>query len=312
MTRREPHPDMRVLTEAQKHAYGGKTVEEQRRAWSAYTASLAPPLPDSLEVRDTTVPTPDHTVPVRIYRPRGAAAALPCIVYMHGGGFMKGDLDSSDPVAWGLTHETGAVTVSVDYRLTPEHPYPAAFNDCYGVLAHLHANPDAFGIDPARMAVMGDSAGGHLAASLCLAARDRGGPKLVAQAVVYTVIGTDMTQPSYTENAEGYGLTTASSRAYKKLLFPDTRYDDDPYARPARAKDFSRLPPAFVLSAELDPVRDDGRVYASKLALAGVDVTYREARDMIHGFMRARFTGAAAKAEYDAVCAFLRERLFRS
>lgn len=307
--RREPHPDMKILTEAQKLAYGGTTIAEQRQGWSVYTRSIAPPRPAEVEVRDTVIPTADHQVPVRIYRPAGAAGACPCIIYMHGGGFMKGDLDSSDPIAWGFTDETGAVTVSVDYRLTPEHPYPAAFNDCYGVLTYLHAHAGEFGINPARIALAGDSAGGHLAASLCLAARDRKGPRVAAQAVIYTVIGTAMTASSYQENADGYGLTTAACHAYIKLLLPDGAHDRDAYARPAVATDFSGLPPAYVVSAELDPVRDDGREYAARLALAGVDVTYREARGMIHGFMRARFTGPAAKAEYDRICAFLRAHL---
>lgn len=308
-TRRAPHPDMNVLIEAQKKAYGGTTIAEQRAAWSAYTRSIAPPRPPGLIVRDTVIPTRGCDVPVRIYRPAGVTGALPCVIYMHGGGFMKGDLDSSDPIAWGFTHETGAVTVSVDYRLTPEHPYPAAFDDCYGVLTHLHANARQFEINPARIALAGDSAGGHLAASLCLAARDRGGPRIAAQAIIYTVIGTEMNAGSYLENAEGYGLTTAACHAYLHMLLPEPAHASDPYARPAVATDFSALPPAFVISAELDPVRDDGRLYAAKLALAGVDVTYREARGMIHGFMRARFTGAAAKAEYDRICAFLRAHL---
>ncbi|MGE0419809.1 MAG: alpha/beta hydrolase [Acetobacteraceae bacterium] len=308
-SRRTPHADMNVLIEAQKQAYGGTTIAEQRAAWSAYTASIAPPRPPGLLVRDTVIPMRDHNVPVRIYRPAEATGALPCIIYMHGGGFMKGDLDSSDPIAWGFTHETGAMTVSVDYRLTPEHPYPAAFHDCYGVLTHLHANARQFEVNPTRIALAGDSAGGHLAASMCLAARDQDGPRIAAQAIIYTVIGTDMTSGSYVDNAEGYGLTTAACHAYYRMLLPDTAHATDPLARPAIATDYSRLPPAFVSSAELDPVRDDGRIYAAKLALAGVDVTYREARGMIHGFMRARFTGAAAKAEYDRICGFLRAHL---
>lgn len=307
---RTPHPDMRVLTEAQKYAYGGTTVADQRRAWTAYTASIAPPRPDGLDIHDETIPTPTGAVRVRVYRPQDVAGALPCIIYMHGGGFMKGDLDSSDPIAWGFTHETGAVTVSVDYRLTPEHPYPAAFNDCYGVLAHLAARPNTLSINPARIALAGDSAGGHLAASLCLAARDRHGPRIAAQAIIYTVIGSDMTAASYEENATGYGLTTAACHTYMDLLLPSGTRRDDPYARPALATDFAGLPPAYVVSAELDPVRDDGRLYAAKLALAGGDVTYREARGMIHGFMRARTYGAAAKGEYDRICAFLRGYLF--
>jgi acetyl esterase len=228
---------------------------------------------------------------------------------MHGGGFMKGDLDSSDSIAWGFTHETGAVTISVDYRLTPEHPYPAAFNDCYGVLAYVAGHAREFGVNPTRIALAGDSAGGHLAASLCLAARDRHGPRIAAQAVIYTVIGTEMNTLSYVDNAEGYGLTTAACHAYMQMLLPDPAMATDPLARPAIATDFAGLPPTYVLSAELDPVRDDGRAYAAKLALAGVEVTYREARGMIHGFMRARFTGTAARAEYERICAFLAQHL---
>ncbi len=307
--RQEPHPDMTVLTEAQKGAYGGTTLAEQRAAWSAYTRSIAPPRPPGLVVRDAVIPTRDGGVPVRIYRPSDVTGALPCVIYMHGGGFMKGDLDSSDPIAWGFTHETGAVTVSVDYRLTPEHPHPAAFNDCLGVLAHLHANARQYEINPARIALAGDSAGGHLAASLCLASRDTDGPRIAAQAVIYTVIGTAMDTGSYVDNAEGYGLTTAACHTYYKMLLPDPAHAADPYARPAVAASYAGLPPAYVVSAELDPVRDDGRVYAAKLAMAGVDVTYREARGMIHGFMRARFTGPAARAEYDRICAFLRAHL---
>jgi acetyl esterase len=228
---------------------------------------------------------------------------------MHGGGFMLGDLASSDSIAWGLADQTGAVVVSVDYRLTPEHPYPAAFDDCYGVLSHLAAHADDFGVDAARVAVAGDSAGGNLSAALCLAARDRGGPRIAAQALIYPGTGLDQSAASYIEHADSPGLTTEGTRKYRDLYLPGNRDTDDPYARPVMARDLSNLPPAWVHSAEIDPIRDDGRVYASKLALAGVDVTYREARGMIHGFMRARFLGAAARAEFDAICDFLKHHL---
>jgi acetyl esterase len=305
------HPDMRILTEAQKHAYTGTTLQEQREAWGRYTASIGEPPPASMAVRDERLPATHHPtgdrVPVRIYthaRPSGAA-----LIYMHGGGFMKGDLDSSDPIAWGFCDQTGATVVSVDYRLTPEHPYPAAFHDCLAVLRHVAAESASLGIDPARIGVAGDSAGGHLAASLCLAARDGIAPPVRAQAVIYTVTGTNMTMPSYTENATGYGLTTAACHEYYRILLTRPEDQTDPHARPAIVENLAGLPPAFVHSAEFDPVRDDGRLYASRLALSGVDVTYREARGMIHGFMRARFKGPAARAEYDAICAFLKERL---
>ncbi len=301
------HPDMAVITEAQKHAYSGTTIAEQRAAWGRYTASIAEPPPAGMRVDDRVLRGDAHDVPVRVYRHRDAAAAAPCVIYMHGGGFMKGDLDSSDPVAWGFCAQTGATVVSVDYRLTPEHPHPAAFDDCLAVLRHVAAHSGAFGVDPARIAVVGDSAGGHLAVALCLAARDGIAPPIAAQAVIYTVTGTDMTMPSYVENANGFGLTTKACHDYYAMLLPTG--EATPYARPALATDYRGLPPAFVHSAEFDPVRDDGRLYASRLALDGVAVTYREARGMIHGFMRARFKGAAARAEYDAICAFLRDRL---
>lgn len=301
------HPDMHILQEAQKGAYGGTGIEGIRRAWSVYTGSLAVPRPASLAVSDRVIPTPNHPVPVRVYRhaqPTGAG-----VIYMHGGGFMKGDLDSSDPIAWGFCHQTGATVVSVDYRLTPEHPFPAAFDDCYGVLTWAAANASELGIDAARIALVGDSAGGQLAAGMCLAARDQGGPRIAAQVPIYTVIGSTMDSGSYVENASGYGLTTPYCREAFALLLPRPEHQQNPYARPFLAESYAGLPPAFVHSAELDPVRDDGRIYASRLALAGVDVTYREARGMLHGFMRARFTGAAARAEYDAICDFLRQRV---
>lgn len=304
---RSIHPDMTILQEAQKVAYGGTGIDGIRKAWTAYTSSLAVPRPDTFTVQDRMIPVPGHPVPVRIYRHRKPSGAG--VIYMHGGGFMKGDLDSSDPIAWGFCDQTGATVVSVDYRLTPEHPFPAAFDDCWGVLEWAAANPGELGIDPARIALVGDSAGGQLAAGMCLKARDEGGPAIAAQVPIYTVIGTKMDSGSYIENATGFGLTTAyCHEAFEKLL-PGPAHLDSAYARPFLAKDFSGLPPAFVHSAELDPVRDDGRVYAAQLALAGVDVTYREARGMLHGFMRARFTGAAARAEYDAICRFLVERV---
>lgn len=304
---REIHPDMRILQEAQKVAYGGSGIEGIRAGWTAYTRSLAQPYPAHLSVWDALAPVPGYPVPVRLYhhaRPSGAG-----VIYMHGGGFMKGDLDSSDPIAWGLCEQTGATVISVDYRLTPEHPFPAAFDDCYGVLAWVAANAAELKIDPARIAVVGDSAGGQLAAGLCLASRDRKGPPIKAQVPIYTAIGSDMQGGSYEENATGFGLTTEYCRSSVKLLLTEPAHWRDPYARPFLAESFAGLPPAFILSAELDPVRDDGRHYAARLALAGVDVSYREARGMLHGFMRARFTGSAARTEYDTVCAFLRDRV---
>jgi len=304
------HPDMQVLIDARDAAgEKGDEVEGARRFWAAYTGALNQPCPSDMALRDAVIPTPDYQVPVRIYRSAGGGEPRPCILYLHGGGFMLGDLDSSDTIAWGFAQNTGAVVISVDYRLTPDHPYPAAFNDTYETLCHVAANPDDFGIDPGRIALAGDSAGGSLSAAVCLAARDRGGPKVAAQALIYTVSGADQSYQSYIEHADTPTLTAAGMTVINDRYLSGDVNTDDPYACPVMATDHSNLPPAWVHSAEIDPIRDDGRVFASKLALAGNNVTYREGRGMIHGFMRARFTGAAAKAEYDAICGFLKLHL---
>ena len=307
---RELHPDMQVLLDARDAAgEKGETPEDQRRFWFAYTRAIGRPAPHTMAIRDEIVATDDHPTPVRIYRPAAAPAIAPAIIYMHGGGFMLGDLDSSDSIAWGLAEGASAVVVSVDYRLTPEFPYPAAFNDCWGVLKWAARNADALGIDAWRIGLAGDSAGGNLAAALTLKARDTAGPRIACAAIVYPGTGLDQDQPSYKEHADGPGLTTAGTRKYRDLYLPHDRDTDDPYARPVMAKDFSGLPPFWVHSAEIDPIRDDGRVFASKLALAGVNVCYREAKGMIHGFMRARFTGKAAAHEFDRICGFLKSHL---
>jgi acetyl esterase len=297
------HEDMRVLLKAREETDRrvGPTGDDHVHArtwWKTYARLLAQPRPPGLEVDDRTVRVEEREVPVRVYR--GGEA---CVLYMHGGGFTLGDLDDSDGTAWGLAEGTGAKVVSVDYRRTPEHPYPAAFDDCYGVLSWVAKS----GSEP--VAVAGDSAGGLLAAALALAARDRGGPAIAAQAMVYPVTAFDESYPSYDEYAEGYGLTRASMARFLRRYLPTDPGTDDPYARPVAAADLSGLPPALVHTAELDPIRDEGRDYASKLALAGTDVVYREARRMIHGFLRARFTGPAVRREFAFLCAFLRGHL---
>ncbi|MDQ4044884.1 MAG: alpha/beta hydrolase, partial [Chloroflexota bacterium] len=264
------HPDMQVLLHAREQTNAqlgarGDAPEDARRWWNTYARILAQPHPDDMQVSDRSIPTADYDVPVRIYRPSGVSDDAPCIVYVHGGGFMMGDLDSSDSNAWGYAQEVGAVVVSVDYRLTPEHPYPAAFNDCYSVLEWLAANAHEVGIDTGRIAVAGDSAGGNLGAALSLAARDRQGPPIVAQALIYGSFGLDQDSGSYLEFAEGLGLTLASTRKFRQLYLPGNVDTDDPYARPLQAREFSGLPPALIHSAEMDPIRDDGRAYAAQL-----------------------------------------------
>jgi len=311
MAPRQVHPDMQILSAARAPAgMFGDDIPGQRAAWDYYSKALHQPPPADMAVSDEAVQTPDGPVKLRLYRPAAALeAGAPAVLYMHGGGFMKGDLDSSDTIAWGFAQQANAVVVSVDYRLTPEHPYPAAVNDCWASLTWLAANAERLGVDASRIGVAGDSAGGNLAAVMCLKARDAGGPNIACAALVYPGTGLDQTYPSYREFADGQGLSLAGTRAYRDMYLPGNRDTDDPYARPVMAKDLSGLPPTWVHSAACDPIRDDGRVFAAKLAEAGVNVAYREAKGMVHGFMRARFKGAAARREYDLICKFLHDAL---
>ncbi|WP_187972852.1 alpha/beta hydrolase [Aquibium microcysteis] len=299
------HPDMMVLVNARRPTPPGQSVQAQRESWNAYAARLAEPHPDTLDVTDSTVPGMEGDVPVRIYRPKAAAAVTPCMIYLHGGGYMLGDLDSSDSIAWGFAVETGATVISVDYRLTPEHPWPAGFDDCWSVLVWAAEQGASIGIDPDRLVVGGDSAGGRFAASLCQKAKLAGGPKIRAQAVIYANAGPIPDAGSMVDFATGFGLTAARTTEFGELLFPGGPWLDDPVAFPVLADDLTGLPPTLVHMAEYDPIRDAGRAYAARLVLAGNDVTVRTARGMIHGFMRARFTGAQAAAEFRFICDFL-------
>jgi acetyl esterase len=303
------HPDMRFLMRAREVAGApGTTVAEYRRFWNAYAAATATPAPADMAIHDRVLSTKPHPVPVRVYRPAGPPGSRPGLLYMHGGGFMLGDLESSNTTAWGFAAGTGAVVVSVDYRLAPEHPFPAAFVDSWAVLRWVAAHGIELGIDPTRLAVSGDSAGGNLSAALALAARDRGGPALCAQAVVYPWVGLPFTYPSYVENAAGPGLTLDSMHKFDKAYLTTEAARSDPMAKPILARSFAGLPPAFVHTAELDPIRDDGREYAARLAQAGTDVIYREVPGFIHGFLRARLHGATAQDEFARLCGFLRDR----
>lgn len=303
------HPDMRALIAARDKVGIGETIDEMRATWTAYSALLSQPHPADMRVDDRMLACAHGPVGVRVYRPAKARAAAPCILYSHGGGFMKGDLDSSDSAAWGLAEACGAVVVSVDYRLAPEHPFPAAFEDVYGVLCYIAENPGHFGVDLARIAVCGDSAGGNLSAAVTLAARDRGGPAIRAQALVYPGTGLDQQGGSYEANANAPGLTSTATRRYRDWYLQKEKDHADPYARPVIAESHAGLPPAWVHTAEFDPIRDDGEVYAKKLRAAGVPVEYRCAQGMIHGFLRARFTGEGGKAEFAALTGWLRRAL---
>ena len=307
------HSDMDdVIAAKQAVALATNDANELRAAWNAYGARLARDRPDTMAVRETAIARPGPhggTIPIRLYRPEGAQAPSPCVVYLHGGAFFKGSLDSGDTVAWGVAAETGVVVVSVDYRLAPQHPFPAALEDCYVVVSHLAEQGETLGIRGDRLALWGDSAGGNLAAATCLMARDRGGPRIMAQALNYPCLTDELTSDSYRRYAESPGLRTANMDIGWSYYLGDRRPTDNPHAAPLKAADLSHLPSAHVHYAEIDPLADDAVQYTERLAAAGNEVVLRCARRMIHGFLRARFSGVAAAAEFTHPCTFLRERL---
>jgi acetyl esterase len=306
------HPDMDEVIAAKQAVAQVTDPDEMRAAWNAYGARLGRDRPSAMTVRDTTIARPapqGGDIPIRIYRPECAEVLSPCVVYLHGGAFFKGSLDSGDSIAWGIADEAGAVVVSVDYRLAPNHPFPAGLEDCYAVTSHLADHGETFGVQGNRLALWGDSAGGNLAAATCIMARDRGGPRIVAQALNYPCLTDELTSDSYRRYAESPGLRTANMDTGWSHYLGDRRPTDNPYAAPLKAMDLSDLPPAHVHYAEIDPLADDASDYAEQLAAAGNVVVSRCARRMIHGFLRARFSGAEAAAEFARPCGFLRSRL---
>jgi acetyl esterase len=222
---------------------------------------------------------------VRTYRPEGKGP-FPALLYLHGGGWVVGDLESHDDVCRSLARRTPCVVVSVDYRRAPEAAYPAPMDDAEAALRWLADHAGELGADPARIAVGGDSAGGNLAAGLAIRVRDRGGPRIAFQLLIYPVTDRSVGTDSYREFATGFGLTRANMQWFWDCYLPAASGRDHPEVSPLRATSLKGLPPAFVLTAHSDVLRDEGEAYAKRLADAGVPVTAVRFRGMNHGFIR--------------------------
>jgi acetyl esterase len=241
---------------------------------------------DHVQEIEKTIPGPDGSpdVPIRVYMPEDRSEAGPGFVNFHGGGFIIGDLESEHPRCLTLASDGGAVSVGVDYRLAPEHPFPAGVEDCYAALKWVAANAKELKIDPARIAVGGGSAGGNLSAAVALMARDRGGPPVAFQMLIYPVVDDRCETPSMKCRPETYIWTHQNSLDMWDHYIGTDRSDVSPYAAPAREKDLSDLPPAYVMTCEHDPLRDEAILYAMRLMAAGVPVELHNYPGTVHGF----------------------------
>jgi acetyl esterase len=254
--------------------------------------------PPVAKVEDRTILAGGDEIPVRIYTPEGDGP-FPALVFYHGGGWVLGDIEYADIACRLMANDAGCVVVSVEYRLAPEHKFPTPLHDCYAALEWVVSNAGMLKVDTNRVAVGGDSAGGNLAAAVSIKARDEDGPKLVHQLLVYPVTDHSFETGSYGENADGYMLTRTAMEWFWNHYLNGPEDSENHLVSPLRVADASRLPSATVITAEFDPLRDEGEAYAKKLEAAGVPVTVRRWDGQIHGFFQMSTVLEDGKAAVD-------------
>jgi acetyl esterase/lipase len=284
----------------------------RQRGLAAVRAAIeSAPLPESMpemhHVTDTEIPGPVGLIPARIYSPTPEPVS-PVLVYFHGGGLVMGSNYSFEPLARELASAAAATVVAVDYRLAPESPPPAQFDDAYTATQWVAGHASELGVDPTRLAVIGDSAGGSLAAAVALAARDRRGPAICAQVLLYPGLDRDMTAPSIVSLANAPMLTRDDIDYMHALADGDAGPPSDPYLVPAYASDLSGLPPAIVVTAGCDPIRDWGEGYAARLLDAGVQTTITRYPGVYHGFLMRSDTTARGRLAIAEIGALLRAK----
>lgn len=295
-----------LLTKLGAPEFSALSVEQAR------SMSLAPPpaVPTAVHhIENREVQGSQCSIPIRIYHPEPASATRGVLVYFHGGGWVIGNLDSHDETCRRLCVGSGSMVVSVDYRLAPETRYPGAMIDCYDVVTWVANEAGSLGIETHHIAVGGDSAGGNLAAAVALRARDLKGPPICFQLLVYPVTDANFTTRSYTDNASGYLLTRSGMQWFWDHYVPTPADRKEAYAAPAQARDLTGLPPALVLTAEFDPLRDEGEAYAHALRAAGVDVSMTRYDGVIHGFFGMHATVTKAGIAIDQATRALRQHL---
>lgn len=284
------HPDARALLdlmiEKRIPPVNELAPSEARAAYRERRGFTQPDAPQVALVRDLQAEGPHGAIPLRLYRPQGSdAQRLPALVYLHGGGWVIGDLDTHDVLCRELARHAGCAVLSVDYRLAPEYRFPVAVDDAFAALRWVAREADALGIDATRLAIGGDSAGGNLAAVAAILARDAGGPALAFQLLIYPATDQRQDTASHAALGEGYLLTRDSLQYYRAHYLPEPASWDDWRASPLRHPDLSGLPPALVLTAGHDPLRDEGLAYAQRLSDAGSRATQLCFERQIHGFI---------------------------
>lgn len=281
-------------------------VAEARLQYEARIAVMAPPAPVA-KIAERSIDGPGGPLKLRIYTPVGSGP-FPLMMFFHGSGFVLCSLDTHDGLCRNLAAGIGCVVASVDYRLAPEHKFPDGPDDCLAATRWAAAHAAELGADPARIMLAGDSAGGNMAAVTALRVRDEGGPELCGQMLLYPV--TDYHTPgtpSYAENANGYGLTRDTMKWFWGHYLTNPAEAESPHASPLRAPDVSGLPPAYVMSAEYDPLRDEAELYGERLRAAGVPTEITRCSGMNHGFLFWVGLVAGADAAMAAACAWARQ-----
>lgn len=281
----------------------GLTLQDQRACYGRMCQHFHAGRPHGMIVNDLICPGPAGPTKLRQYIPPDFASLGPAMIYLHGGGYILGDLDSHDDICCGIAQQASMMVIAVDYRLAPEHRFPAAFDDCLSSTKWVFANTGALEINPARIIIGGDSAGGNLAAATCLKLRDEAHPLPVGQVLIYPALGGDKTKGSYVSRANAPGLTTADM-AYYDAMYLGSQGDPhhaSKFRAPLLETDFTGLPDAYLVACEWDPLRDDCFDYAAALNAAGVSADVRHEPELVHACLRARHVSPSAKAMFAAI-----------
>ena len=281
------------------------SVEEKRKAYRASVVRAGAPEPVD-RTEDRTIEGPAGHIPIRLYRPASESGEqLPAVLYLHGGGMFSGDLDTHDPLCRLLANHVPALVVAVEYRLAPEHPYPAAIDDCFAVLDWLASSGSALDVDHTRISVAGDSAGGNLAAVMSVLARKRSTPKVASQVLIYPMMDATLSAASLIENALIPPFTLVDCVYSWQMYLSKDSDRRNPLISPGLESELADLPPTLVITAEFDILADEGELYVERLRTAGVQVEHEHYPDMVHGFLQWGGQVAAARVAVNRIVQFL-------